>query len=271
MNIECLGVETRALFQSQIFTLEQFASYPWGDDFFKIDHGDDYFAFFDRLGEVDYYVSLNEQRQVMAVGAGVLRAVRDRVTAPLQIAWYLCDLKVHPQYQNQRLSLRLLRHAIAMGQSRCDRGYSISMDPAPGLPSPWIRILEKLAVLPFRYSCALNIYSLNSETVTEILPRLQQIYGKIGYRSLQGKKDLRLQGSGQVLPLLHLEWGDALLDEELLFWEARPDHVHLFCAPIGSPMAQELAIRSIGPTGTASVVSRGMEDCDWSFIMTSEI
>lgn len=271
MNIEYLGVETRCLFQSQIVTLEQLASYPWGNDFFKIDHGDDYFAFFDRLGEVDYYVSLNEQRQVMAVGAGVLRTVRDRMSSPAKLTWYLCDLKVHPQFQNQRLSLRLLRHAIAMGKSRCDRGYSISMDPAPGQSSPWIRILEKLAVLPFRYSCALNIYSLNFENVTEILPRLQQIHGKIGYRSLQGKKDLRLQSSGQVLPLLHLEWGDALLDEEGLFWEARLDHIHLFCAPIGSPLVQELTDRLIVPTGTASVVSRSMEDCDWSFIRTSEI
>jgi GNAT superfamily N-acetyltransferase len=271
MKIECLDVETRYLFQPQIVNLEQFASYPWGDDFFKIDHGDDYFAFFDRLGEVDYYISLNEKQQVSAVGAGILRKVRDRVSDPSQLTWYLCDLKVHPQSQNQRLSLKLLRHAIAMGKARCDRGYSISMDPVPGQPSPWIRILEKFAILPFRYSCALNLYSLDAKTLTEILPSLEQIYGKIGYRSLQGKKDLRLQSSGQVLPLLHLEWGDALRDEDNLFWEARPGHIHLFCAPIGSPIGQEFIARSIVPSGTASVVSRGMEVCDWNFIMTSEI
>ena len=271
MNIECLCPKTRLQFQSQIASLEQFASYPWGNDYFKIDHGNDYFAFFDRLGEVDYYVCLSEQRQVLAVGAGILRTVRDRLTTPSQAAWYLCDLKVHPQHQNQRLSLRLLRHAITMGQPRCDRGYSISMDPVPGQPSPWIRILEKLKILPFRYSCALNLYSLSADSLTEILPNLQQTYGKIGYRSLRGKKDLRLQRTHSNIPLLHLEWGDALLDEENLFWEPFPGYLHLFCTPVGSPIAQHLSNQSIVPSGTASVVSRGMEECDWNFIMTSEI
>lgn len=271
MSIECLGPKTRLQFQSQIASLEQFASYPWGDDFFKIDHGNDYFAFFDRLGEVNYYVALNDQQQVTGVGAGILRSVRYHVTDPPQLTWYLCDLKVHLQYQNQRLSLRLLRHAIAMGQPKCDRGYSISMDPAPGQPSPWIRILEKLTILPFRYSCALNLYSLDADSLTEILPNLQKTHGKIGYRSLQGKKDLRLQKTKSLIPLLHLEWGEALMDDENLSWDPIPGYLHLLCTPAGSPIDQHLSDQSIVPSGTASVVSRGMEDCDWNFIMTSEI
>ena len=107
MKFHCLTPADRPQFQAGIASLEQNAIYPLGQDFFQIDHGTDYFAFFDRLGDVHYYIAL-EGQQVVAVGAGILRQVTDQQGQSPQLAWYLCDLKVHPQYQGQLLSLRLL-------------------------------------------------------------------------------------------------------------------------------------------------------------------
>src|SRR5258705_11548925 len=37
--------------------------YPLGDDTFRIDHGDNYFSFFRRMGEPFYYAIFQEQEQ----------------------------------------------------------------------------------------------------------------------------------------------------------------------------------------------------------------
>lgn len=63
--------EERARFQPSIAVLEKVAAYPLGNDFFQIDHGVDYFAFFDRLGQVNYYVVLDGNRGCRSGGLGV--------------------------------------------------------------------------------------------------------------------------------------------------------------------------------------------------------
>jgi hypothetical protein len=54
---------------SQRFTFQ-------GEDTFSIDHGQDYFSFFRRMGEVEYVVAKDRKLdRVVAVGAGVLRQI----------------------------------------------------------------------------------------------------------------------------------------------------------------------------------------------------
>ena len=59
-------------------------TYPYGDQFFKIDHGKDYFAFFERLGKLYYYVLVDKHR-VAGVVAAVLRHIPSHT-------WYKKDL-----------------------------------------------------------------------------------------------------------------------------------------------------------------------------------
>lgn len=74
LDIRELRNEEWKVFRSRIADLEQATSYPLGGDRFEIDHGEDYFAFFTRLGQLYYYVVLDGDRGV-AVAAAILRCV----------------------------------------------------------------------------------------------------------------------------------------------------------------------------------------------------
>lgn len=267
MKFHRITLEERLHFQPGIVALEQAATYPLGDDFFQLDHGRDYFAFFDRLGKVNYYTVLDGDR-VAAVGAGVLRQIPYHQGETLHPAWYLCDLKVHPDYQRQHLSLRLLRYALNCDIERCDRGYTISMNPGDGSPNRLVRVFERFALVPFRCTTTLKLYSVDADKMRVLTPLLVEHRGAISYLSLQGIKDLRLQSTGQILPLLHVQWG-ATVHQGIS--EPLPGYAHMFCVPDKDDLALALAARSIEPTATASVVSHGMDESDWRFILTSDI
>jgi hypothetical protein len=279
MKFHRITLKERAHFQPGIVAIEKCATYPLGDDFFQIDHGLDYFAFFDRLGEVNYYTALdfcqiknNEQslfpERVAAVGAGILRQVSyNQGEKPLPV-WYLCNLKVHPDYQRQFLSLRILTHAIFQDITRCNRGYAISMNPGDGSPNRYARILEKFSPVKFSCTTQLGIYSLDAETMGNLEPLLVEHRGVISYLSLKGVKDLKLQSTGENLPLLHVQWGESVGKGDS---ETMPGYVHMFCLPSNDELTAILASQGIYPNATASVISHGMDDSDWRFILTSDI
>ncbi|NES93785.1 MAG: hypothetical protein F6K32_00725 [Desertifilum sp. SIO1I2] len=256
MKFHCITPEERLRFQPSIVAIEQIAKYPLGNDFFQIDHGENYFAFFDRLGEVNYYVALDRDR-VVAVGAGILRQI---LNSP---AWYLCDLKVHPDYQQQYLSLRLLRYALGGSLQKCDRGYAILMNP-----SRLARIYQRFPFLQFRHATTLNLYSFDAETMDRFSSLLAAHRGPISYLSLQGIKDLRLTSTREILPLLHVQWG---VTADQGHSTPLPGYTHMFCAPVEDELAIALIAKGISPMATATVISQGMAESDWRFILTSEI
>uniref|UniRef100_A0ACD5H5K8 GNAT family N-acetyltransferase n=1 Tax=Desertifilum tharense IPPAS B-1220 TaxID=1781255 RepID=A0ACD5H5K8_9CYAN len=256
MKFHCLTLEDRLQFQASIAAIEQIAQYPLGNDFFQIEHGLNYFAFFDRLGDVHYYVALDGDR-VAAVGAGILRQLSD------SLAWYLCDLKVHPDYQRQYLSPRLLRSALGGNQQKCARLYAILMNP-----SRLASIYQRFPFLQFRHATTLNLYSLDAQTMDRFSSLVVAHRSTISYLSLQGIKDLRLASTGGIFPLLHVQWGATA---GLGYSNPLPGYAHMFCTPENDELAIAIASQGISPIATATVISQGMDDWDWRFILTSEI
>jgi len=259
--------EERTYFQPGIAALEKVAAYPLGNDFFQIDHGVDYFAFFDRLGQVNYYVVLDGDR-VAAVEAWVLRQVPDHQGEVPRLAWYLCDLKVHPDYQRQLLSLRLLRYAIASNRETCDRGYAISMNPGDDRPNRLVQVFHRFSPIWFCQSTTLGIYSLDAVLMKALEPLLINYRGPISYLSLKGIKDLHLHSNGQVLPLLHVQWGNPT---QATTTDPLPGYTHMFCVPENDNLAMILTQQGMQPGAIASVISHGMANNDWRFILTSDI
>ena len=274
MLFHCVLPEEQSHFQSRIAALEKDAMYPIGDDFFQIDHGDNYFAFFERLGQMRYYIALdnNNGDRVVAVGAWVLRQIPN--ASGESRAWYLCDFKVHPDYQHQCLSLRLLRYAIAQNKETCDRGYAISMNSGGDRTNRLVKAFCRFPTIRFRHSTNLGIYSLDAVSMQRLEPMLRNHWGPISYLSLGGIKDLRLQSSGQVLPLLHLQWGNGCNlrpKSQTTMPEPCQGYIHMFCVPEKDALTSRLAQKDIKPGAIASVISHGMDDHNWRFILTSDI
>ena len=99
IEIKALKKSDWKRFGARLQELESAAEYPYGADFFRLNHGANYFAFFERMGEPLFHIALDENR-VIACAAGILRTL---VIGNETIkAWYLCDLKIHPEFRWER-------------------------------------------------------------------------------------------------------------------------------------------------------------------------
>lgn len=266
MKIVQITPSLRREYQSRIAGLEKLASYPLGKDSFQIDHGADYFAFFDRMGFTKYFIALDGD-SVVAVAAGVLREASPR-------AWYLCDLKVHPDYRHQRIPLRMLGKAFLPNYLKCRNGYAISMNPSDGSPNRVVKLLRRFRWAPNSLATTLSLFSLDADTVTRVRPVIEKHRGTVSFLSLKGKKDLILKSTGQTMPLLHFQFGESRVGRsasETRFREPQAGFTHMLSCPESDPLRDELRSLGYEPTATASVIHHGMRAVDWNFILTSEI
>lgn len=260
MKVIRITRKNRGRYQAQIAALEQLASYPLGSDAFKIDHGEDYFAFFDRLGEASYYAAVIGEK-LIAVGAGILRKTPQR-------GWYVCDLKVHPDYRGKHIPLRMMYRTFLQNYVQCPRGYGISMNPADGTPNRVARLFKHFKWASIQSGPQLLIYSMTYSQMKSAEPILQRHRGEISYLSLHGKKDLILASTQLPMPLLHVQYGKI---EHGALTEPSPKNIHMFCAPEGDLLVHELAREGFEPTATATVVHHRMKEADWRLILTSDI
>lgn len=257
----------RPTYQKGVAALEAIATYPLGSDFFKIDHGADYFAFFDRLGRLEYRAAVAGD-DVVAVGAGILRRVPFRQGGPLARTWYLCDLKVHPLHRGSRIPLKMLGSAFLWNYLKCPRGYAITMNPGDGSPNRVVRLLKNFRWAPVRFAVNLEIFSLDHAQMTQAAPLVEKHRGPLKFLALSGIKDIVLQSTGKAMPLTHVQFGPSGTHGVTA---PLPGYVHMLCAPEGDALAQDLRATGLRPNATASVVHHRMENCDWRFVLTSEI
>ena len=267
LNIKELRNEEWRGFHARIAGLEKGTSYPLGEDRFEIDHGEDYFAFFTRLGQLHYYVVLDGER-VVAVAAAILRRVPPARHKKPKRVWYLCDLKVHPEYRGRYLPAAIFAHAFPKLYPRCARAYAISMDADSKRPNRVARMLKRFRLAPMSIATKLGIVSLDAKQMREVEPVLRERFGCISYLSLADKKDIILQSTRAPMPLLHVQFGPCA---EQGFPKPLEGYVHMFCVSIDHPLLEMLKHQAIYPSATATVVHHHMEEWDWGFILTSDI
>lgn len=250
-----------------VAALEHRATYPLGDDFFKIDHGEDYFAFFNRLGTAEYYAWL-EKGEVVAVACAVLRKIRISPSKMLR-TWYLCDLKVHPNFRRHGIPLRMLRRGFFPAYLRCSRGYAISMN-APGATENRVaRLLSHFRWAPLRASMTLQIWHLDSNQMLRAKTVIEKYRGPISFLSLRGVKDIVLLSTNEALALRHVQFGP--LAQHSAETEIQGGVTYMFCAPVGDVMGATLRDLGLDPTSEATVIQHRMNSFDWSWILTSDI
>ncbi len=256
-------------FQQSVSALERGVTYPLGNDRFAIDHGVDYFAFFRRLGELSYFVALDGQR-VAAVCAAVLRRIPPSAGKPPEPCWYVCDLKVHPDYRRHHIPWQMFCHGFPRKYPQCPRGYAISMNPGDGSPNPVVRLATHFHLAPVSVGSLLAIYSLAAAPMRSIEDILRRARGPLAYLSLAGVKDIVLSSTRRPMPLLHLQHG-LTASSSVAPGSAIDDHVHMFCLPANDPLQCQLAGLGIHASASASVIHHRMGRWDWRGVLTSEI
>ena len=267
IKVTTVARQDRARLSSAIAALEANATYPLGGDRFRIDHGDDYFAFFDRLGEVRFEVALHGDR-VVACAAAILRFLPSTNRNGTTPCWYLCDLKVDPQYRGQRIPFRIFKRAFAREYVRCPRVYGISMDSPDHKENRIARLARRFRFVPVRTAGTLCLYSLNEAQMLDLEPLLAKERGALSYLSLVNIKDIILQSNGRPMKLMHVQSGPCAQRAEP---RPRAGHKHMFCAMQNDPLVPALTRHGIAIHATATVIEHRMRDFDWRFILTSDI
>lgn len=260
MRIFRITREDLPRYQAQLEALEQRSVYPLGQDSFRLSHGQDYFAFFERMGEVEYWATEDEGKLV-AVGCGVLRENPPR--------WYGSDLKVHPDYRGRHLPLRMVNRLWFRRYLRCGCGYGVAMDPADGREPPTLRLLRHFKFLPMVKVVPLVLYSEDAEGMARARPILEAHRGPLHFVSLLGIKDLVLESTKAPLPLLHVGYG--LRVDRRTFAEPQAAHAHMWCTPRGDALHGALEGAGFRVSATASILHHRLGDFDWGRLTTSEI
>lgn len=255
-------------FGARLQELESVAEYPYGADFFRLDHGADYFAFFARMGEPLFHVALDGSR-VVACAAGVLRTLV--VDGKTFKAWYLCDLKVHPDFRGRQLTTKLFRKNLLRNYFKCSRGYAISMNPANGA-NRVVKLLKRLPQIPIEYAGQLNFYSFDQIAAASVQPDLEAELGAISYLSLRGKKDLIMQSTNTPLPLFHIQHGAPAANAEAAPPSESPSEngTYMICASENGSL-DHLLKNKFPVSATASILAHRLKPQSWDFILTSDI
>ena len=249
----------RAGWQARLAAFEREFAYPLGPDRFHLDHGADYFAFFDGLGSIRPYVATQHDQVI-----GVLVAVRRTIVG--QRCWYLCDLKVSPRVGGWSVGSRLLRAWQADHRLPGEPVFGVSMNPDRGENRLARLALQSRLLGPLEAS-ALVLFSLEQRAWHVAAPRLEAALGPLAFRDARAEKDIVLQSTGTSLPLLHLQYGSLARGNVK---DSRAGWVHMFCLPGDHPLRPDLAGAGIVPTATASVLhSPGLRA--WRSLLTSDI
>ncbi len=266
MGLLRLSASTWTIHKMDIQAIEKEAEYPIGHDFFRIDHGTNYFSFFERLGSLQYYGWIEDQK-IVAVAAAVLRKLE--TSGQYSKAWYLCDLKVHPKYRGRQIPLRLLAKALPMNYLRCQRGYAISMNAEGERSNRVAKLLARFRWLRFSETAKILIWSMNASEIERALPLIRIHRGPVTFLSLGGIKDLVLRSTGLPLDLVHVQFGPMGVRGET---QPLDGFVHMFCAPENDELALEIKMKlNMSPTATATVISHRMMKSDWRWVLTSDI
>jgi GNAT superfamily N-acetyltransferase len=260
--------DDRPALQERLAAFDRHISYPLGADRFTLDHGGDYYAFFDRLGQVSASVFLDDGGGLIGTGAAILRRVPFVAGDAPRKAWYTCDVKLHPDHRGQGIGIAGAGRMFLSHYLRCGRGYAISMNPGDGSANGVVRHARRFRRARIEVAGELAIYSLDADAMLRLAPLLVRHRGPLSYLSLAGKKDLILASSGARMPLLHVQFGPCA---ELGLPAPVAGHAHMFCAMRDSALAAELAADGVAEAASATIIAHRMKPCDWQFVLTSDI
>lgn len=257
----------------ELARLDAAARYPLGTDFFHIDHGADYFAFFARLAARDAprplraWIARDDRGELV----GTITAV-ERTLPSGRRALYVGDLKVAATSAGRHVGLRLSRAFAAATIAQGAQAYAVSMDPADG-ENRVVSMLTREGVVAA--VARLEVFSLDAAAARRATDVLRAFDARLVWSSLAGIKDIVLDSTRQPLALLHAQYGphgtfvgDAVVDEP------RDGSTHMFCALANGDLARRARASGLEPLATATLLATPAiadELRTTEFVLTSSI
>jgi hypothetical protein len=258
IQIHDIDFKSRDKYNKVLLDFENLFKYPFGNDYFKINHGENYFKFFDLLGEPCFFIA-KEDNKVLAICVAILKTVN---LDPYEKVWYLCDLKVHPHYQGRFIVQKILNYAHLRCSKTSNKVYGISMNQATSYSNKFINYAQRLPYLNIKFQEILEFYLLDKhqKESNEFIKS-----NKNRFVSLTGIKDLILESSGKPLSFMHYVASShhtvTLLEDEMKF---------MVCCPKNSKLSNIFKDLNIYPITTASILAN-FESNSWDLINSSEI
>jgi hypothetical protein len=189
-----------AAYSAKLQDFEGTFDYPLGDKRFSICHGqqtDNYFAFFQGLGDVNYFV-IEEGDVVVGAGCAILKS---RIEFDMPVSyWYLCDFKISKAYRKKGLLKKImLRHFISH-YLKSNKMITVNMSPRQnnGLVNNVMKLFSWFNII----SSPLYFYEWDKNTFLALLENHPFIGNKFGLMTNNGVKDIIIEG--RPLPLYHL-------------------------------------------------------------------
>ncbi len=267
MSLIQINRDNAAFYLPKILDIEAHALYPLGDDSFTIDHGTDYFEFFNRMGLYQYYAWI-EDGQVSAVICLVLRQIPLNNQVHLGSAWYFCDLKVHPNYRGNNIVSKMMRQIVCLNNFGCNRGYAVSMNHFGASENRMVRLLRFFRLIPI-HTTQLFLWSLDESAMAQAQPIIEQHRGPVRYLSLKNIKDIILTSTQTAMPILHAQFGP--MADIASFSERDAAAIHMLCSPSTDPLTIDLQKIGLIPSSSATILAHRMPTVDWRWMLTSEI
>lgn len=248
--------------------------YPLGSDSFNISHGQNYYSFFNRLGKVYMNICIINNK-IVGTGCGILRDIRYNNNT-LKTCWYVCDVKVLTSFRGKNIITKIMLNSVSKLWTT-NKIYAIGMNNDDN-KSNILKYAQKFPLLNFKHGGKLMIYSVDYNIIISILPIIKKYKGNnIKFLSLYGKKDLILKSTNKPMKLLHI-YVDDLKDSPILkdktdnyYVEPIKDYTYMFCCLYEGEMYKELLQNKITTEISATIIHKNMDNCDWNFILTSDI
>ena len=255
INIHEISFDERLKYNNALLEFEKLFEYPFGEDFFVIDHGLDYFKFFDNLGDPHFFIA-EEDGQIIGISVSVLQEL---LVNKIGKVWYLCDLKIHPKYRGRFIVQKILKYAFFKYFEVSKKVYGVIMN---GSNNRVLKFNQKLPYLNLKFQTTVEFYLLdNSKDESKNFIKNNE-YQFLSYR---GIKDLILKSSNNRLDFVHytlkVQKEKPLTNNQTKF---------MFCCEKNSELSKYFKNIDLLPSSDATVVANFELD-SWDFIKSSDI
>lgn len=254
IKIKKLDLKNKEVRQKYSLNLQQFESefnYPLGEKSFFIQHGadqnNDYFTFFEQMGNVHYLVA-EDNGVVVGAGCAVLREINN------ENVWYLCDFKIKKEYRGKRILEKMTLKYFIPFYLKSKKMILVNMSHPDG--NGLINKVKKI----FKF-LKLNIHELyffewNKKTFIKDKLKLEQFY----IIHNKGKKDIVIDN--ESYHIYHLVNKDSDKDyskfQLIDFNKIDNNDTIMLCSTMNPNIAELLKIKAPSTVGT--ILSCGIND-----------